>query len=65
MSGLTGDKLTYTIMDAQGRKVMNKELGNANGNRTETVDVRALSAGVYYVTVQVGNDNATLKLIKQ
>lgn len=65
ITGLTGDKLTYTIMDGQGRKVMIKELGNANGSRSEVVDVRPLAAGIYYVNVQVGNDTATLKLIKQ
>lgn len=63
--GLAGDKLAYSVMDTQGRKVFSKELGNANGSRSEQVDVRALAAGVYYVNVQVGNENTTLKLIKQ
>lgn len=65
LDGLTGDKLSYNIVDSQGRRVMNKELGNAEGKRSEMVDVRALAAGVYFLNVISGEAATSLKLIKQ
>ncbi|MFY7970322.1 MAG: T9SS type A sorting domain-containing protein [Flavobacteriales bacterium] len=65
ITGLQGEKLSYSIVDTQGRVVAKKELGNNNGNRTEFVNVSDIAAGIYYVNVLVGETNQTLKLIKQ
>ncbi|MFZ4786216.1 MAG: T9SS type A sorting domain-containing protein, partial [Flavobacteriales bacterium] len=64
-SGLNGDKLSYTIMDTQGRVVVSKELGNLNGVRVENIDLTAVAAGVYYVNVRIDESTEVLKLIKQ
>lgn len=64
-SGLNGDKLSYTIMDTQGRVVVSKELGNLNGVRVENIDMTDVAAGVYYVNVRIDESTEVLKLIKQ
>lgn len=65
MEGLKGDKVFYTITDTQGRVVLRKELGNAAGTRTEQLDIAAVAAGVYYIQLNSGSSNTTVKLIKQ
>ena len=65
LAGLNGEKVTYTIVDGQGRRVIAKELGNSNGSRSELVDVRTLSAGVYFLNVVAGEASTSIKLIKQ
>lgn len=65
LAGLKGEKVSYTIVDGQGRLVISKELGNTNGSRNELVDVRTLSAGVYFLNVVSGDAMTSIKLIKQ
>jgi len=65
ITGLQGEKLSYSIVDTQGRVVAKKEMGNNSGNRTEFVNVSDIASGIYYVNVLVGETNQTLKLIKQ
>jgi hypothetical protein len=65
ISGLAGEKLSYSVVDTQGRVIVKKELGNNSGNRTEFVNVTDIAAGIYYVNVLVGDVSQTLKLIKQ
>lgn len=65
MNGLTGEKVMYTITDAQGRIVMRKELGNVSGERNELVDASAIAAGIYNVNIVSGAASTTVKLIKQ
>jgi len=65
LAGLNGEKVSYTIVDGQGRRVVAKELGNSNGSRSELVDVRTLSAGVYFLNVVAGEASTSIKLIKQ
>lgn len=65
LAGLNGEKVSYTIVDGQGRRVVAKELGNSNGSRSELVDVRTLSAGVYFLNIVAGEASTSIKLIKQ
>jgi hypothetical protein len=65
LSGLTGDKLSYNVVDTQGRTVVSKELGNVNGVRIETIDLSNVAAGVYYVNVTIDGNVSIMKLIKQ
>ena len=65
LSGLTGDKLSYSVVDTQGRTVVSKELGNVNGVRIETIQLSEVAAGVYYVNVTIDGNVSILKLIKQ
>jgi SprB repeat/Secretion system C-terminal sorting domain len=65
LSGLTGDKLSYTVVDTQGRTVVSKELGNVNGVRIETINLSEVASGVYYVNVTIDGNVSIMKLIKQ
>lgn len=65
LDGLNGERVTYSIVDGQGRLVIAKELGNTSGSRSEVVDVRALAAGVYFLNVVSGDATTSIKLIKQ
>jgi hypothetical protein len=65
MNGLTGEKVMYTITDAQGRVVLRKELGNVSGERNELVDATAIAAGIYTVNIVSGSASTTVKMIKQ
>lgn len=65
LAGLNGERVSYTIVDGQGRRVIAKELGNTSGSRSEVVDVRALAAGVYFLNVVSGDATTSIKLIKQ
>lgn len=63
--GLTGERLQYRVLDTQGRTVLFSDLGNAGGQRTESLDITTMASGVYYVQLTVGDDIHTMKLIKQ
>ena len=65
MSGLTGEKMSYDIIDAQGRVVSAVELGNVAGSRTESIDITNSAAGIYYLMVRVGDSVNSMKLLKQ
>ncbi|MEZ4800697.1 MAG: T9SS type A sorting domain-containing protein [Flavobacteriales bacterium] len=64
VQGLSGQKLTYKVLDTTGRLIASKELGNNSGNRMEQVDVTGVAAGVYYVQLIVGENVGTIKLVK-
>lgn len=64
-SGLTGERLEYRIVDTQGRTILFSDLGNAGGQRTETLDISGVAAGIYYVQINIAGNTHSLKLIKQ
>ncbi|MFN8697838.1 MAG: T9SS type A sorting domain-containing protein, partial [Flavobacteriales bacterium] len=64
-SGLTGERLEYRIVDTQGRTILFSDLGNAGGQRTETIDISGVAAGIYYVQINIAGNTHSLKLIKQ
>ncbi|MDZ4824429.1 MAG: T9SS type A sorting domain-containing protein [Flavobacteriales bacterium] len=64
MEGLNGEKVSYRIMDMQGRVVTERELGTQSGNSTEQVDITSCAAGVYYMNVILGEQQTTLKVVK-
>ena len=50
--------VTYEIYNLVGKRILNGTLNN------QKVDVRTLSAGVYFMNLNIGNTNQTLKFIK-
>ena len=64
-SGLNGEKVSFRIMDTQGRLVTSREFSNATGERREVVDLTAVAAGVYYIQLNIGDALSTIKLIKE
>jgi len=65
MEGLTGEKLSYSIIDNTGRIVMSHDLGNVNAERRETVDMAGAAAGIYQVRLMIGNDVHSMRFVKQ
>ena len=51
------------VFDINGKKVLEKRI---NGNvLNQTIDVRNLAKGIYQVTLVQGNQQQTVKMIKQ
>lgn len=57
-------KATLRITDAGGKQVLARPLSNT-GNGQTTVDVKALTAGVYHIQLVTGNGVQTTRFIKQ
>jgi hypothetical protein len=65
LTGLSGERLQYRILDTQGRIVMQNDLGNAGGSRSEVIDISYVAAGVYQINITMGKATQVIKLIKQ
>lgn len=65
LTGLQGEKLSYRIVDTRGRVVLEKELGNTNGVKTEEVNLDGNAGGVYYLTVIAGESTRAVKVVKE
>jgi len=64
IAGMKGEKMSYNVVDANGRIVLAKELGNVNGTRTESVDMSGAAAGLYNVQFNIGTQVHSLRLMK-
>lgn len=62
--GLKGEKMNYAVVDAAGRVVVAKELGNVNGTRMERIDMKDAAAGFYSVQFVMGNQTHNLHFVK-
>ena len=58
-----GKKVTYEIMNNNGRIMIKSEPGSSS--QTETLNISQLSPGFYLVRTTCGNETATQKIIKQ
>lgn len=54
-----------TVKDVTGRVISNQTFTVQNGQNTVSVDVNSLSAGIYTVTVNNGNEQVTKKFVKE
>lgn len=54
-----------TVKDVTGRVISNQTFTVQNGQNTISVDVNSLSAGIYTVTVNNGNEQVTKKFVKE
>ncbi|MBL0314976.1 MAG: T9SS type A sorting domain-containing protein [Flavobacteriales bacterium] len=64
IDGLKGEKMNYAVVDAAGRVVVAKELGNVNGTRMERIDMKDAAAGFYSVQFVMGNQTHNLHFVK-
>lgn len=62
--GMNGEKMSYNILDASGRVVFGKELGNVNGTRVENIDLVNVAAGIYHVQFNIGTEIYGLRFMK-
>ncbi|MEP6846562.1 MAG: T9SS type A sorting domain-containing protein [Panacibacter sp.] len=53
------------IMNSSGKAMIEKTLEKSKGNYQQQLNVSALPAGLYYISVQSGNDVITRKFIKK
>lgn len=60
---VSNEKATISITDATGRNCFNTTLSNNNTLINETLNLNMLSSGVYTITVNLGNEKLTKKLI--
>lgn len=54
----------FTIQNVAGNTIESNTLGVVNDNFTKTVDLSAYPAGIYFVTVTLGEKVSTLKVVK-
>ena len=62
-SAYTSQNSTLEIMDVTGRAIVNSKLSIVNS--TASVDVSALSTGMYFIKVSGGKDSQVVKFIKE
>jgi SprB repeat/Secretion system C-terminal sorting domain len=62
--GMKGEKMSYAVLDASGRIVFGKELGNVNGTRTESINMMDAAAGIYNVQFMIGSEMHSLRFVK-
>lgn len=58
--------ISYAVTDMYGKLITEKALENINSkDHIETIELPSLSAGIYFVTISIGNEAKTVKIIKQ
>lgn len=62
--GMKGEKMSYNIVDASGRIVFGKDLGNVNGTRVEDINVTNVASGIYHVQFTIGSEIHSLRFVK-
>ena len=63
--GLSGNRVTYQIVDALGRQIVSKDLSNRTGSFSEEINISNEANGFYYLQVVSGDDFRTVKIVKQ
>lgn len=54
---------TVRVLDIQGRAVLSEQLGTVSGKHVTTLDVQALSPGMYHVLLQTESGTAVRQLM--
>jgi hypothetical protein len=65
MFGLTGETVSYAVVDNSGRVVVSKDLGNVGAARVENVDMIGASAGIYQLRINVDGQVQSRRFVKQ
>jgi hypothetical protein len=65
MQGLTGETVSYVVMDNSGRVVVAKDLGSVGAARVENVDMMGAAAGLYQLRITVNGQDQTTRFVKQ
>ncbi|MFN8344421.1 MAG: T9SS type A sorting domain-containing protein [Spirosomataceae bacterium] len=64
VSGQKGQPVEATLLDAAGRRMLQRSFVPASEQHQEEFEVSHLGTGMYFLQVNSGNKNASLKLIK-
>jgi hypothetical protein len=65
MQGLTGEAVSYAVLDNSGRIVASKDLGSVGTARTESVDMTYAAAGIYQLRINVNGHTQSSRFVKQ
>ena len=65
MQGLTGETVSYTVLDQSGRVVVAKDLGSIGASRVENVDMMGIAAGIYQLRINVDSQTQSTRFVKQ
>lgn len=63
ISSFSNDPVTVELFDLQGRSVLRNKYREVSGAFSESLDVRAISSGIYLLKVKQGNKEGTRKII--
>jgi hypothetical protein len=65
MQGLTGETVSYAVLDNSGRVVVAKDLGSVGTTRTESVEMLDAAAGIYQLRITVNGRAQSTRFVKQ
>jgi hypothetical protein len=65
MQGLTGETVSYSVLDNSGRVVVAKDLGSVGTARLESVDMVGAAAGIYQLRISVNGQTQSTRFVKQ
>jgi Secretion system C-terminal sorting domain/SprB repeat len=65
LNGVSGEKVTYSILDEAGRLVVSKEMSDVSSERIENIDLSNIASGIYMMNLNIGNNVESLRLIIQ
>jgi hypothetical protein len=65
MQGLTGETVSYAVLDQSGRVVVAKDLGSIGASRVENVDMMGAAAGFYQLRIIVDGQAQSTRFVKQ
>jgi hypothetical protein len=64
-TNLPAENVSISITDIAGRMLLQKNTENTNGNIAITVDIKTLSAGMYFVTLKTETQQYVTKIVKE
>jgi hypothetical protein len=64
LSGLNGDRVVVTVRDALGQLLAVQDQGAQQGDPQHSIDLSTLSAGMYFVDVQIGDVHSVHRINK-
>jgi hypothetical protein len=65
MQGLTGETVSYSVLDNSGRVLVAKDLGSVGTARLENVDMVGAAAGIYQLRISVNGHAQSTRFVKQ
>ncbi|MBI1267310.1 MAG: T9SS type A sorting domain-containing protein [Cryomorphaceae bacterium] len=65
LSGLNGQSVNVTILDGQGRIVLQEGINAGGAQFSKNMDLSFAADGFYFMQITVGNYSSTVKVLKQ
>lgn len=65
LNGLNGQSVSYSVVDAQGRIVLQEGINAGSTQFSKNIDLSVAADGFYFMQITVGNYSSTVKVLKQ